>query len=91
MHACDKPPGEDSIEKFLGEKLVEELTFNNPMIKYVDVLVLDNFTKNILNDKDSESEDLRDVDPTVSQENLWKMPRTLVTTFLGTKEKNYGH
>lgn len=61
------------------------------MIKYVDVLVLDNFTENILNDKDYESEDLRDVDPTVSQENLWKMLRTLVTTFLGTKEKNYGH
>lgn len=86
-----KPPGEDSIEKILGEKPVEEPTFNNPMIKYVDVLVLDNFTENILNDKDYESEDLRDVDPTVSQENLWKMLRTLVTTFLGTKEKNYGH
>lgn len=52
MHACEKPLKEDNIEKILGEKLVEE--------PFIDVPVLDTSMDNILNGKDTESEDSND-------------------------------
>lgn len=43
---------------------------DNHMVKSVEVLVLNNFIENILNDKNSESGDSCDQDLTVSQENV---------------------
>lgn len=77
MHACDKPLSEDKIEKIIGENPLEELV--------IDVTIFDSFIDNVLNGKDYESEYSSDEDPIARQENVVRIPPTLIMTFLRMK------
>lgn len=62
LHACDKPPQEDIIEKILGKKFVKE--------PYVDVPVIYTFLEDILNDTIVDTEDSSDEEPRENQDDV---------------------